>query len=278
MKFLTRKGFLIEEQGMTYLGDTDPDTALGPLRAAACTYRIALGPRAARAGQKVLSLQTLPTEPPLTPVGCVNAQGFSLHAEVCCAAHERKQLEHLCRYITRPAIANERLTLNRAGDVVLQLKSPYHDGTTHIVMSPLELMQRLAALVPRPRLHLIRFHGVLAPNAKLRPEIIPSSGRQAGDLPVPGFPSAPVNTPSAAEIHAEAPHPSAPARLGWARLLKRVFDIDIEQCPQCGGTLTILAAIVYTCKLPSRGRLKRESPRRPRSYVEHESCSEPAAG
>ena len=131
----------------------------------------------------MLSLQTLPTEPPLTPVGCVNAQGFSLHAEVCCAAHERKQLEHLCRYITRPAIANERLTRNRAGDVVLQLKSPYHDGTTHIVMSPLELMQRLAALVPRPRLHLIRFHGVLAPNASLRPEIIPSSGRQAGDLP-----------------------------------------------------------------------------------------------
>ncbi|MGH8581481.1 MAG: hypothetical protein ACREWG_01580 [Gammaproteobacteria bacterium] len=58
MKFLTRKGFLIEEQGMSYLADTDPDRALGPLRAAACTYRIALGPRA---GQKVLSLQTVPT-------------------------------------------------------------------------------------------------------------------------------------------------------------------------------------------------------------------------
>ena len=55
LKFLTRKGYLIEEQGMTYLADTDPDLALGPLQAAACTYRIALGPRA---GQKVLSLQT----------------------------------------------------------------------------------------------------------------------------------------------------------------------------------------------------------------------------
>ena len=74
MKLLTRKGFLIEEQGMSYLADTDPDIVLGPLRAAACTYRIAFGPRA---GQKVLSLQTLPTEPPLTPVGCVNAHGFS---------------------------------------------------------------------------------------------------------------------------------------------------------------------------------------------------------
>ena len=65
-----------------------------------------------------------------------------------------KELEHLCRYITRPAIANERLKRNRAGQVVLQLKSAFKDGTTHIVMSPLEFMQRLAALVPRPRLHL----------------------------------------------------------------------------------------------------------------------------
>jgi hypothetical protein len=70
---------------------------------------------------------------------------------------------------------------------VLQLKSSYKDGTTHIVMSPLEFMQRLAALV-RARLHLIRFHGVLPPNATLRSEIIPSPRpkgyrfRQAGPL------------------------------------------------------------------------------------------------
>ena len=63
--------------------------------------------------------------------------------------------------------------------VVLQLKSAFKDGTTHIVMSPLEFMQRLAALVPRPRLHLIRFQGVLAPNAKLRREIVPSPPKQA---------------------------------------------------------------------------------------------------
>ncbi|MGH8538780.1 MAG: hypothetical protein ACREXM_20685 [Gammaproteobacteria bacterium] len=76
---------------MSYLADSDPDLALGPLRAAACTYRIALGPRA---GQKVLSLQTVPTrEPPPAPVRCVDEQGFSLHAEVCCAAHQRKKLE-----------------------------------------------------------------------------------------------------------------------------------------------------------------------------------------
>ena len=125
--------------------------------------------------------------------------------------------QHYAATSPAPPIANERLTLNRAGDVVLQLKSPYHDGTTHVVMSPLELMQRLAALVPRPRLRLIRCHGVLAPNAKLRSAIIPS---------------APVNAPNAAAIHADAPHSSAPVRLSFAQLLKLLFDIDIAQCPR----------------------------------------------
>jgi hypothetical protein len=91
-------------------------------------------------------------------------------------------------------------------------------------MSPLEFMQRLAALVPRPRLHLIRFHGVLAPNAKLRREIVPSPPEQAT---------------SPACDHAQG----APARLSWARLLRRVFDIDNEHCPNCGGSLKIIAAI-----------------------------------
>ena len=53
-------------------------------------------------------------------------------------------------------LANERVQTNAAGQVVLKLKTPWRDGTTHLVMSPLEFMQRLAALVPRPRLHLIR--------------------------------------------------------------------------------------------------------------------------
>jgi hypothetical protein len=142
--------------------------------------------------------------------------------------NQRHKLEQLCPTITRPAIANERLKLNSAGDVVLQLKSPYQDGTTHILMSPLEFMQRLAALVPRPRLNLIRFHGVLAPHAKLRSDIVP--GRPAT-----------VNDTS--DDLDGAPHHSASARMSWARLLKRVFDIDIEHCPHCGGTLKIIAAI-----------------------------------
>src|SRR5262249_31338994 len=68
-----------------------------------------------------------------------------------------------------------------ANQVVLQLKSPYKDGTTHVVMSPMEFMESLAALVPGPRLHLIRFHGVLAPNAKLRSKIIPTPPEPAAE-------------------------------------------------------------------------------------------------
>jgi len=139
LQFLTRKGYLIEEEGMTYMAEIEPNTALAPLQSAACTYRIALGPRA---GQKVLTMSTVPTAKMQASLQsskcCVNAQGFSLHAEVRCARNQRHKLERLCRYITRPAIANERLMRNRAGDVILQLKSPYKDGTTHIVMSPLD--------------------------------------------------------------------------------------------------------------------------------------------
>jgi len=67
-------------------------------------------------------------------------------------AHDRKRLEQLCRYITRPALSDQRVQINAAGQVELKLKTPWRDGTTHLVMSPLEFMQRLAALVPRPSL------------------------------------------------------------------------------------------------------------------------------
>jgi len=219
---LTHSGYLVEEEGMTYLADLDPDNPLTPLQAASCTYRIAFGPRA---GQKVVGLRTVSgREDKATSGLCAEMHGFSLHAGVRCGTDQRKQLERLCRYITRPVIANERLKLDGSGDVVLQLKSAWRNGTTHIRMSPLEFMQRLAALVPRPRLHLIRFHGVLAPNAKLRAAIVPGSAQNVG-------------VPTCEQAH------GAPARMGWARLLKRVFDIDLEHCPQCGGEFRIIAAI-----------------------------------
>ena len=147
-----------------------------------------------------------------------------------CATDDRRGLEQLCRYITRPAIANERLSVNRAGQIVLKLKTAWRDGTSHHVMTPMEFMQRLAALVPRPRLHLIRFHGVLAPNAKLRKAVVP--------LPIET-----TLTPAHAGDGAHLPAGSAKGRMRWAQLLKRVFNIDIAQCPHCGGQLKLIATI-----------------------------------
>ena len=270
MKALTRNGALIEEEGMSYLAEMETDAALAPLQSAACTYRIALG---RRAGQKVLTLKTISTQntqPHENKKYCVNAHGFSLHAGVRCTMNQRKELEHLCRYITRPAIANERQTLNDAGQVVLALKTPHRDGTTHIVMSPLEFMQRLAALVPWPRLNLIRFasfcfakylltpfHGVLAPNAKLRAEIIPDGMK---------------NKSKPTDANDDVPQSTTSVRISWARLLKRVFDIDIEHCPHCGGTLKIIAAILesgaITKILDHLGLPARAPPRSPAQAFE----------
>ena len=101
MKLLTRRGVLTEEQGQTYMADNDSDSdearTLRPLQAAACTYRIAFGPRA---GQKVLTVQgTMPRDKDFNQTLCADMQGFSLHAAVRCDAHERQALEQLCRYI-----------------------------------------------------------------------------------------------------------------------------------------------------------------------------------
>jgi hypothetical protein len=98
-----------------------------------------------RAGQKLFTLQTMPAQ--------------------------REKLERLCRYVSRPPIAVGRLVLSSSGQVRFELKSAYRDGTTHIVLDPLDLMARLAALVPPPRMHLTRFHGVFAPHK-------PSCGRR----------------------------------------------------------------------------------------------------
>jgi hypothetical protein len=138
-----------------------------------------------RAGRKVLSVRTAAgrEEKPRKAL-CADAHGFSLHAAVRLASHQRKGLERLCCTITRPALANERLSRDGKGQVVLRLKSPTRDGTAHIVMQRKvfmqrkAFMQRLAALVPRPRPHLIRHHGVLAPNATLRGAVIPQPARK----------------------------------------------------------------------------------------------------
>jgi hypothetical protein len=107
MKLLTRRRVLVEEEGPTYMVDNDSDSdearALRPLQAAACIYRIAVGPCA---GQKVLTVQgAFPREKNFKQTLCAEIDGFSLHTAVRCGADDRQAPEQLCRCNTRPALA-----------------------------------------------------------------------------------------------------------------------------------------------------------------------------
>ena len=75
---------------------------------------------------------------------------------------ERAKLERLCRYIARLAVSTQRLSLTRNGQVRYELKTPYRNGTTHVIFEPLDFISRLVALIPKPRVNLTRFHGVFA--------------------------------------------------------------------------------------------------------------------
>lgn len=131
MRMLTRRGVLVEDIGQTYLAELDADAdearTLRPLQAAAVTCHIAFGPRVEH---KVLTRRG-PTrrETAARQPLCADIDGFSLHAAVRVEAHVRERLKQLCRYITRPALSDERVQLNAAGQIELKLKTPWRGGT-----------------------------------------------------------------------------------------------------------------------------------------------------
>jgi hypothetical protein len=75
-----------------------------------------------------------------------NVAGFSLHAGTVCEAFQRSRLERLCRYITRPPVATQRLSQDARGRVVYRYKQPFRDGSTHVVLEPLDFIARLAGI------------------------------------------------------------------------------------------------------------------------------------
>ena len=143
--YLERQGMLERDTGNIFLtpeamdaADEDPSNQL---LGSSITYRIAVGPQQ---GRKVLTLQTLPDcesdNPFSSSVGEV--AGFSLHAGVATNANEREKLERLCRYITRPAVSTKRMSMTRNGRVRYELKTPWRNGTTHVVFEPTNFMYR----------------------------------------------------------------------------------------------------------------------------------------
>ena len=169
---LERQGLLVRDLESSFLNSKSTDgSGFEALLGHSIIYRIALGPHQ---GRKAFTLQTLPAVAGTIDGKLAKAAGFSLHAGVACEAHEREKLERLCRTITCPAVSTERLSLTAQGHVRYRLKTPYREGTTEVVFEPLDLMARLAALVPAPRVNLTRYHGVFAPDHRLREQVTPA--------------------------------------------------------------------------------------------------------
>src|SRR5437773_1587787 len=196
-----------------------PATGYDPLRdheparartmAASVQQRIACGERAGQPVRRIGAGFGHEGEAPrLTGPRCASVHGFSLHAQTQIPAHRRDQLERLIRYTARGAVSLERLTQDANGDLVYTFTHPWSNGTTGIRLTPLELLEKLAALIPLPHSHLVRYGGCLAPHSHLRGCVLPTPRQQGMDEP-------------------EA-CPTAP-RWSWARLLQRVFGFEMAR-------------------------------------------------
>ena len=183
------------------------------------------GPEWRRRMLPPLVAQPLAFDKPL----CASKDGFTLHAATRAGALDPAGREALCKYVLRPAIAQERITHGPDGLVRIALKRPFSDGTVAIDLDPLSLLCRLAASVPPPRLHTVRYAGVLAPASKLRARIVPT--------PV----AAPANDTAPSCAHGRQ---SGGSRYRpWAELLKRTFEIDVLQCARCKGRMQLVAMV-----------------------------------
>ena len=228
-KHLEKQKIIIrdDDNGGFQIPIPDEDT-LSKLQASSVTYRFATGKSK---GKKAIVLKSVTDNDHTATKGLVaKNSGFSLHAGVATKAHERDRLEKVCRYIARPAVSEERLSTNDQGDVIYRFKKPWDDGTAALKLTPMELMERLVALVPRPRVHLTRYHGVLGPHYKHRKQIVP----KPPELKIVTDDQIAVD-PKQLEMKKK--------NIPWARLLARVFNVDVEICSKCGGKMEIIAAI-----------------------------------
>jgi hypothetical protein len=131
---LERAGLITRDIENAYLAfDPAEESPMHGLLGSSITYRIATGPRE---GQKVFTLQTLPPEPDTPRSAVAESSGFSLHAGLAAKASQRDKLERLARYVSRPPVATARLALTGSGHVRYTLKTPYRDGTTHVIFEP----------------------------------------------------------------------------------------------------------------------------------------------
>jgi hypothetical protein len=214
---------------------------LAELYSASVAGRVATGPRA---GKRIMRIGD---EPDLAEVkrkserSCAVVEGFSVHAGIGVSARNRARLEHLLRYCLRPPLSTERLSLMADGRLRYKLKRRWKDGTKAVIYEPMELVERLAALVPPPRFNITRFYGLLAPAATLRPSIVPED--KAGVSPAHSGCPARIEISKTDERETKQKRGKKPRNYSWAQLLRRVFEIDVLTCSRCGSKMRVLCAI-----------------------------------
>jgi hypothetical protein len=162
------------------------------------------------------------------------SQGINVHAEVVVPARDRARLERLCRYVCRPPLAQNRLEEMEGGKLSYLLKKPWRDGTVALVVEPMDLIARVCALIPPPRFHMVRYHGVLSSHAKVRAEVVPRREAAAAKQLVLFERDTGVLDVLALERE--------PRRKPWAWLLRHVFQVDVSICVRCGGVTRWLEA------------------------------------
>ncbi|MDP1832455.1 MAG: transposase [Geothrix sp.] len=135
---------------------------------------------------------------------------------------------------SRPPLAKGRLHETMDGRYAFELKTPWPDGTRVIFFSGEELVARLSALVPPPRMHLVHYFGVLAPNARLRKQVVPEPPEDADQDPC-GHSVAYAETRNGRTIRRRW--------VPWAQLLLRVFAVDVMACPRCDSRMQRIAVI-----------------------------------
>jgi hypothetical protein len=176
--------------------------------------------------------------------------GFSLDVGTCIEADDREGLERLLRYCARPALALERLRQLDAEHLVYESVKPGPGGSVSLLLTPLELISRLAALIPPPRVHRHRYYGVLAPHAPLRAAVTELAGAKPPQ-PTAEIKEFPNKAPGAIVENAHEPPDPTPAeplhrkaaRYVWALLLARIYEVLPLVCPRCGGAMRIIAFI-----------------------------------
>jgi len=170
---------------------------------------------------------------------CGKVDGFSLHAARTVEADDREGLERLCRYGLRSPLSLERLSVDPDGQARYQLSKPWFDGRTEIVLDPIALLRRLAALIPAPYTNLVRYHGLFANRSRFRDKLPPPPTAEDKEAPLlEGKAESSENTPG---NDSGAPPAKRHRRLAWAHLMRRVLDIDVLTCPKCAASMVIIA-------------------------------------